>query len=55
MSELKFQLKSGYRLYFHIYIKDKEMIILNAGNKKTQSRDIEKAILILEEIKKVKK
>ena len=42
ISELRFNFSSGYRLYFTIV---NDIIILLGGNKKSQSKDIEKAKL----------
>lgn len=42
ISELRFKFGSGYRAYFS-EVNDIIIILLNAGDKKTQSKDIEKA------------
>ncbi|QQV75757.1 hypothetical protein H6P87_01323 [Rickettsia tillamookensis] len=49
--ELRFFFGKGYRIYFTE--KDNKIILLlNAGNKDTQSKDIEKALEIIEEVYK---
>ena len=50
LKELRF--KSGLRIYF-TEEKDKIIILLNAGNKQRQSKDIEKAKMYLDDYKKV--
>jgi putative addiction module killer protein len=47
--ELRFKFSPGYRIYYHL---DNSIIviIINAGNKDTQSRDIEKAKKILKSL-----
>jgi len=42
ISELRFAFGSGYRIYYS-QIGDVVILLLNAGDKKLQSRDIEKA------------
>lgn len=42
ISELRFNFGSGYRIYF-AEIKNVIILLLNAGDKKTQSKDIENA------------
>lgn len=42
ISELRFKFGSGYRIYFK-EIDGILLLLLNAGDKKTQSKDIEKA------------
>ncbi|MDD3436218.1 MAG: type II toxin-antitoxin system RelE/ParE family toxin [Candidatus Gastranaerophilales bacterium] len=42
ISELRFKFGSGYRIYFQ-EVDGVILLLLNAGDKKTQSRDIEKA------------
>jgi len=42
ISELRFRFGSGYRVYYHEY-GDLIVLLLNAGDKKLQSKDIEKA------------
>ncbi|QKF81753.1 type II toxin-antitoxin system RelE/ParE family toxin [Halarcobacter ebronensis] len=50
LSELRFTLGAGYRVYYTI--RDKEIIILLlGGDKSTQAKDIEKAIKVLKELK----
>jgi len=49
--ELKINYAKGYRVYF--YEKEgKIIILLIGGNKSTQQKDIEKAIVILKNLKK---
>ncbi|HJD65556.1 MAG TPA: type II toxin-antitoxin system RelE/ParE family toxin [Rickettsia endosymbiont of Bembidion nr. Transversale] len=49
--ELRFFFSRGYRIYFTE--KNNEIILLlNAGDKDTQSKDIKKALEIMEEIYK---
>lgn len=47
ISELRFQFGSGYRIYYS-EIGDVVVLLLNAGDKKFQSKDIEKAKEYLE-------
>lgn len=47
ISELRFNFGSGYRIYF-AEVGDIIVLLLNAGDKKTQSKDIEKAKEYLE-------
>lgn len=42
ISELRFKFGSGYRIYFK-EIDDVILLLVNAGDKKTQTKDIEKA------------
>ncbi|RXJ68284.1 hypothetical protein CRV08_08510 [Halarcobacter ebronensis] len=50
LSELRFTLGAGYRVYYTI--RDKEIIILLlGGDKSTQAKDIEKAKKVLKELK----
>lgn len=51
IKEIKFDIGSGYRIYF-AEIKGKIVLLLNAGDKSTQSSDIKKAKIYLENYKK---
>ncbi len=52
--ELRFHLGSGYRIYFGLDGKDL-VLLLCGGDKTTQSKDIKKAQLFLEDYKNAKK
>ncbi|MDR1941959.1 MAG: type II toxin-antitoxin system RelE/ParE family toxin [Endomicrobium sp.] len=45
--ELRLHLKSGYRIYY-VYENNVVIILLNAGKKSTQDKDIEKAKILKE-------
>ena len=50
VSELRFVVGSGYRVYYHIY-GNKIVLLLVGGDKSTQSKDIERAKKILKGLK----
>ena len=52
ISELRFKFGSGYRIYF-TEIDDVIILLINGGDKSTQSKDIKKAKLILQEWRKL--
>jgi putative addiction module killer protein len=43
---------SGYRIYFNLYVQGNKVWLLCGGDKSTQSKDIEIAKELLQEIKK---
>jgi putative addiction module killer protein len=55
ISEIKFEMGAGYRIYFNIYIDGKEIWFLTGGDKSTQSKDIAVAQELLIEIQKQRK
>ncbi|MFI3300078.1 MAG: type II toxin-antitoxin system RelE/ParE family toxin [Candidatus Gastranaerophilales bacterium] len=48
ISELRFSFGSGYRIYYHQY-KNTIVLLINGGDKSTQSKDIIKAQKLLDE------
>jgi putative addiction module killer protein len=50
ISEIKIETGKGYRIYFNLYIKDDEVWLLSGGDKSTQTKDIEVAKRLLQEI-----
>ena len=50
VSELRIKVGPGYRVYFTRY-EEKLIVLLVAGDKSTQSKDINKAKALLEELK----
>jgi putative addiction module killer protein len=50
VSEIKFNLGPGYRIYYSV-IGQKIVLLLSAGDKSGQSRDIEKAVEYLKDYK----
>jgi putative addiction module killer protein len=50
VSEMKFQMGAGYRIYFNLYIKGNEVWLLSGGDKSTQQQDIDAAKELLKEI-----
>jgi putative addiction module killer protein len=55
ISEMKFEMGAGYRIYFNIYTDGNEVWFLTGGDKSTQNRDIEIAKLLLKELQKERK
>jgi putative addiction module killer protein len=47
--EMRFHFGSGYRVYF-IFLSEREIILLNSGDKSSQAKDIKKAKQYLEEL-----
>jgi putative addiction module killer protein len=54
ISEIKIERGAGYRVYFNLYIKDDEVWLLSGGDKSTQTKDIEVAKRLLQEISEEK-
>jgi putative addiction module killer protein len=52
LSEIKIEMGAGYRVYFNFYVQDNKVWFLCGGDKSTQSRDIEAAKELLQEIQK---
>lgn len=48
--ELRFKFGTGYRIYYTIQ-NDTIILLINGGDKKTQTKDIEKALFILTTLK----
>ncbi len=48
--ELRFNIGSGYRVYYTIE-DDIIVLLINGGDKKTQSKDIQRAVTILNKLK----
>jgi putative addiction module killer protein len=55
ISEIKFEIGAGYRIYFNIYIYGNEIWFLTGGDKSTQKKDIEVAQELLAELQKQRK
>ncbi|MDR3345761.1 MAG: type II toxin-antitoxin system RelE/ParE family toxin [Campylobacteraceae bacterium] len=50
ISEIKFKMGAGYRIYFNLYIEGSEVWLLSGGDKSTQQKDIDAAKELLKEI-----
>ncbi|MDR1007493.1 MAG: type II toxin-antitoxin system RelE/ParE family toxin [Campylobacteraceae bacterium] len=55
ISEMRFHIGAGYRVYLNVYVQDNEIWLLNGGDKSTQNRDIKVAQKLLEEIQNERK